>query len=251
MPKTTLYRSLGDLGYRSWKPVKVQFLSEADYETRVTCCRAILEKYDNARRRDNLFFSDECAFYAQAKSSNICMWSKVNPHFYEQIDQHPPTAMAWAAMSAKYIIGPFFIEGSVTADAYIQLLETQLLPALNDKRIMISSHLQQDGAPAHTALRTRDFLNQHFADRWVGKYGPTPWPPRSPDLTSCDNALWGILKPNIVTKKAQTKEELKTVIRQAFADVPAPVLRTINDRTFRRLHLCIAKGGLQVDPFDV
>lgn len=94
MSRATLWRSLRDLGYRSWKPVKVQFLSDADYETRVTYCQAILKKYDNARRRDNIFFSDECAFYSEGKGSQICMWSKANPHFYEQIAQHPPTVMA-------------------------------------------------------------------------------------------------------------------------------------------------------------
>ena len=36
IPQTSLYRSMtDDLGYRNWKPTKVQFLSEADHQSRV------------------------------------------------------------------------------------------------------------------------------------------------------------------------------------------------------------------------
>jgi hypothetical protein len=251
MSRTTLWRLLKDQGYQSWKPVKVQFLSDEDHENRVNCCQHILQKYENSRRSDNLFFSDECAFYAEGKNAlQVCMWSKGNPHFYEQISHHPPMVMTWAAMSAKHLIGPFFIEGSVTTDSYIQMLKTQLIPALNAKGLLYVAHFQQDGAPAHTAIKTRNFLNQHFPDRWIGKYGPVAWPARSPDLSSCDNALWGMLKPKIVKAKVKSKEELKDVIRQAFGQFPQTVLPSINKRTFHRLHLCIEKGGFQVDPFD-
>lgn len=253
MSRSSLLRVMKqDLGYHSFKPVKVQFLSEADHLNRVTCCEQILNHYDNGRRRDKLFFSDECAIYAEGKcSTRLCFWSKANPHFWEEVKQHPPTVMVWAAMSAKYLIGPFFMTGGITAEKYIAMLENEFMPALTDKGVRLSCHFQQDGAPAHTAIATRDFLNQHFPDRWIGKYGPVSWPPRSPDLSSCDNALWGILKPKIVTEKAQSVEQLKAVIRQEFLQFPKDLLQKINDRTFRRFHLCIEKNGLQVDPFDI
>ena len=48
-------------------------------------------------------------------------------------------------------------------------------------------------------LCVRNILNKHFPGRWIGgssSASPTPlaWPPRSPDLTTPDNALWGITK---------------------------------------------------------
>ena len=136
--------------------------------------------------------------YAEGHGGNkmIFFWSKENPHYYEQVRQYPPLVITSAAISGKHLIGPFFINGNVTSESYINMLRTQFVPALEDKGIVLSSHLQQDDVPAHTAHAIRNFLNETFQDRWVSKHGPTPWPPRSPDITSCDNALWGILKPN-------------------------------------------------------
>ena len=247
----TLHRIMKkDLGYSAWKPTKVQFLSEEDRQNRVQCCQRILAKYDNCIRRNKLFFSDECAVYAEAHNIKLSFWSKENPHFWEEVRQHPPQIMIWAAMSGRYLIGPFFITGGVTAEKYINMLRTQFIPELEAKGISQSAHLQQDGAPAHTAVATRNFLNETFQDRWVSKFGPTPWPSRSPDLTSCDNALWGILKPKITAYKTRNVDDLKEVIATEFRSFPEDLLDSINKRTFRRMHLCIEKEGLQVDPYD-
>ena len=198
-----------------------------------------------------MFFSDECAIYAEGKGAiRLSFWSKENPHFWEQVTQHPPTVMVWAAMSAKWLIGPYFLTGGVTAASYIDMLRSQFIPELQRKGLLLQSHFQQDGAPAHTAITTRKFLTDTFQDRWVGKFGPTPWPARSPDLSSCDNALWGILKPRIVQQKAGNVDALKNIIKTEFTRFPRHTLDAINRRTFRRFHLCVQYDGLQVDPYD-
>jgi hypothetical protein len=46
--------------------------------------------------------------------------------------------------------------------------------------------LQEDGAPPHGGLPVRQFLEVTFRKRWIGRDGPTPWPPRSPDITPLD-----------------------------------------------------------------
>jgi len=43
----------------------------------------------------------------------------------------------------------------------------------------------QDGAPAHSS-RIRNHLNLKFPDKWIGRYGPIAWCPRSSDLTSLE-----------------------------------------------------------------
>lgn len=181
---------------------------------------------------------------------NSVFWSKQNPYFWEQVQQHPPSLMVWAAMCAEHLIGPFFFDGSVNATAYIEMLRTNFVPALEQRRLLYSSHFQQDGAPAHTAIVTRNYLNNVFPDRWVGKFGPIAWPARSPDLTSCDNALWGMLKPKVLARKCQTTDELKNVIRAEFANVTVATLQAIHKRTFRRFQICVDQDGNQVDPYD-
>ena len=129
------------------------------------------------------------------------MWSKQNPHFWEQVV---------TVMSQDNLIGPFFITGRLNSDAYVYLLQTQFLPELQRRGIKDTCHFQQDGAPAHTALNSRNFLNTHFPDRWVGKFGSIQWPPRSPDLTSCDNSLWWIIKPKVLRQQPHTAKDIRS-----------------------------------------
>ena len=55
-------------------------------------------------------------------------------------------------------------------------------------------YFQHDGAPPHYTIRVREFLNEIFPNRWLGRGGPVVWPPRSPDLTPLDYYLWGHMK---------------------------------------------------------
>ena len=43
------------------------------------------------------------------------------------------------------------------------------------------------------------FLNVTFPNRWIGRGGPTPWPPRSPDITPLDLFLWRYVKDKYVS----------------------------------------------------
>ena len=46
----------------------------------------------------------------------------------------------------------------------------------------------QDGAPPHFSCFATDVLrvNERFPDAWIGRGGPIPCPPRSPDLSPLD-----------------------------------------------------------------
>ena len=56
---------------------------------------------------------------------------------------------------------------------------------------------QQDGAPSHWGSHVRRFLDATFPNRWIGRDGPTPWPPRSPDNTPTDFFLWRYVKNKV------------------------------------------------------
>ncbi|KAJ4436659.1 hypothetical protein ANN_16790 [Periplaneta americana] len=75
------------------------------------------------------------------------------------------------------------------------MLEQWFMPQLQSD----SAHFmcQQDGAPPHFHNEVRTFLNDRLPNRWIGRAGRDDmqilfWPPRSPDLTSCDFYLWGM-----------------------------------------------------------
>ena len=83
------------------------------------------------------------------------------------------------------IIGPFiFAESTITASIYLDMLKHYVVSQLEEFQPRVV--FQQDGAPPHWGLIIRDFLNETFPNRWIGRNGPTPWPPRSPDITPLD-----------------------------------------------------------------
>jgi hypothetical protein len=64
--------------------------------------------------------------------------------------------------------------------------------------------LQEDGAPPHWGLLVRHFLYVTFPNRWIGRDGPTPWPPRSPDITPLDFFYGGLFRTKCIRHQCQT-----------------------------------------------
>ena len=247
--KSNVHHCLKKQSYKPYKPTFVQFLTNNDKQIRVDCCRELSLTLSPEDKR-KVLFSDECAVYGDCKMKNVVFWSKDNPHYHQQIIQHPPMVMIWGAMSFGHLIGPFFIEGRLTAAQYCNLMNEEVIPALKQLDIFHTCIFQQDGAPAHTAKESQELLNNNFPDRWIGKFGPLSWPPRSPDLTSCDNALWGIVKKRIHSANPHTREEVKEAARVAFQSITQDELANIHKRTWRRIDLCVDLEGVQVDPYE-
>lgn len=55
---------------------------------------------------------------------------------------------------------------------------------------------QQDEAPPHFALTVRNYLNQAFPGRWIGRALPRMWPSCTPDLTPFGFYAWNFTKSN-------------------------------------------------------
>jgi hypothetical protein len=68
---------------------------------------------------------------------------------------------------------------------------------------------EQDGAPPHFHRNVTTFLDETFPGRWVGRRGPTAWPPRSPDLTPLDFFAWGCIKDVVCSRKVRDLADLK------------------------------------------
>ena len=88
--------------------------------------------------------------------------------------------------------------------------------------------------PAHCAITVREYLNEVFPGRWIGRGSPVlpaplAWPPRSPDLTTYDNSLWGFKKGIVSQRRYNTTDELKDAVRQAFRQVTPAMLRKMSN----------------------
>ena len=83
---------------------------------------------------------------------------------------------------------------------------------------------EQDGAPQHWDLIVRDFLNKTYPNRWIGRNGLTPWPSRSPDITSLDFFLWGYVKDRVYRTPERDVETLQSRIIDVLATVNEEML---------------------------
>ena len=76
-----------------------------------------------------------------------------------------------------------------------------------------------DGAPPHFSRVARQFLNRHFANKWIGRGGPVAWPARSPDFNPLDFHLWGHLKSIVYATWIENAEILRNRTEQGFRQI--------------------------------
>lgn len=102
---------------------------------------------------------------------------------------------------------------------------------------------QHDGAPPHQTGPVREYLNEKFPNKWIGKNGPIAWPARSPDLTVPDTFLWGTLKNRVYAQEFENVEQLRaSIIDQCRAIRRRDIERAVQNLE-RRARLCIQEGG--------
>ncbi|KAJ4449729.1 hypothetical protein ANN_01133 [Periplaneta americana] len=142
-----------------------------------------------------------------------------------------PGGTVWCDLSSRGIVGPYIVEGTVTGEKYLQMLETTI-PRLNDLLENENGfYFQQDGAPAHFHANVRNFLDRTLNQRWIERRGSAAeFPPRSPDLTLPDFYIWGVLKDTVYATKPQTLEELRVQIEHACDDIPLETIQLVAAR---------------------
>jgi len=94
---------------------------------------------------------------------------------------------------------------------------------------------QQNGAPPHFHRDVTTFLDENFPRHWVGRGGPTAWPPRSSDLTPLDFFAWGFIKDAEYRRKVRDLADLRQRIIEAVELITLHML--IN--TWQELEYCL------------
>ena len=239
------------LSSNKWHPYKIQLhqhLTEDDPDRRVQFAEwATAELATNPDLPLLVLFSDEANFYVngEVNKQNHRYWSDTNPHWIDTSGMvGGQKVMVWCGIFGTRIIGPFFIYGTLNADKYKRLLEEEILPSVLSADGSYPTFFQQDGAPPHYGRGVREYLDQKFPGRWIGRRGPVEWPPRSPDLTPLDFYLWGHLKSMVYSVKIRNLQHLVQRIEDACAAVRPEILLAVPEEWKRRVaHTIVAQGG--------
>jgi hypothetical protein len=100
---------------------------------------------------------------------------------------------------------------------------------------------QEDGATCHTSCESLSRIHDVFTEeRTVTK---RLWPPRSPDLSTCDFYLWGYLKGKVYANNPKTLEDLKENIRTEIRRIDTAELHRVYDNMLHCAQKCIDVQG--------
>lgn len=246
--RTSIQRILKRQKYHPYHLILSQELSMADYDYRVTFCEWLQGVMENDFLC-KILFSDEATFMnsGHVNKHNMHYWAVENPHWMRSVPfQHRWSLNVWCGIIGDFVIGPYFFEETVTSESYCDLLKNRLPALLEDVPLHIRREMwfQQDGAPPHFAIITRQFLNEKFGNKWIGRGGPRQWPPRSLDLTPLDFFLWGYVKDKVMFEPPTTKENMKQRIRDACASVTPEILTNVRTTLMFRVNKCLqVRGG--------
>ncbi|KAJ8950084.1 hypothetical protein NQ318_017809 [Aromia moschata] len=131
------------------------------------------------------------------------------------------------------LIGPIKLPNRLDGNSYLDFLQNTLPDLFEDVPLNLRNQMYfiHDDAPPHFARIVREYLNEQFPGRWIGRGNDAPisWPPRSPCLNPCDFSIWGDLKQKVYSVSFENEEQLWNRIQNAVQELQ-------NEETQRRVH---------------
>lgn len=253
MSRRSVQRILNKHKYHPYKMRLVQELSEDDFDRRVEFCDEMMTRYVE----NNYFFfwtcfSDEATFELNGKVNrhNMRYWADSNPYWMRDTHtQYNAKVNVWAGILNNRIVGPFFLDETLNAQRYLHLLRDRIIPAIREivGELFENVWFQQDGAPPHFGRNVREYLDETFPHRWIGRRGSIEWPARSPDLTPLDFFYWGYLKDRVYATKPVCINDLKERILMVSQSVTPEMLTNVSNTLYLRFGHCQAVNGQQFE----
>uniref|UniRef100_A0A3B1IEA9 Tc1-like transposase DDE domain-containing protein n=1 Tax=Astyanax mexicanus TaxID=7994 RepID=A0A3B1IEA9_ASTMX len=125
----------------------------------------------------------------------------------------PQSLMIWGCMSGKGTGEMTVVNSTINAQVYIDILDSFLIPSIEqmfgDNEIIF----QDDNASCHRAKTVKAFLGERHIQSMS-------WPANSPVLNPIENLWWKLKK--MVHKKAPTcKADLATAIKESWHQIDA------------------------------
>lgn len=246
-----VWRILNDSLLYPYHIQRVQALLPRDFPCRINFCSWYLNRLAVDPTFDcKILFTDEASLSRNSiiNFHNNHIWALENPHEIVETQFQAQFALnVWGGIIGDHLIGPVFLPSRLTGESYRFFLQHELSSLLEDLPLLLRNQMwfMHDGAPAHFSTLSREYLNDAYENRWIGRSGPQLWPPRSPDLNCLDFFLWGHIKSLVYTSPVDSIDNLRNRIFDAFAMVrnTPGVFASVRASMKRRSEACIRVGG--------
>lgn len=258
-PKISAPRLAGKVANTSQKTFSVQtirnVLHEGNYYGRAARKKPFISERNRRKRLDfakanvnqpaefwnKVIFSDESKFNIFGSDGRQFVWRKPNTeletrHLTPTIKHGGGSVLVWGCMASNGVGNLYFIEDTMTALMYIDILRHNLKASAKNLGLETSFIFQQDNDPKHTANRTREWL-LYNAPRQLKT------PPQSPDINPIEN-LWHQLDLAVRKHKISSKEELKRTLLQEWQKITPGTTNALILSMKNRLQAVINAKGM-------
>jgi hypothetical protein len=141
-----------ELGLKPYRPQLLHALNEDDPDRRCEFADTFLNLIAaDSSFLNRIVWSDEAIFKlnGHVNGHNCVYYAVENPHIVITEEMNAPGITLWAGIWSGGIIGPFFFYDNVTADNYLDMLEENIVPAIEKEMNLDETFYMHDGAPAH------------------------------------------------------------------------------------------------------
>ena len=237
----TAHGRLHEQGFRCRIPAVKPLLNGRQQQKRLKWCR---EKKEERRKTteqwSSVMFSDESKFVISfGNKGRPRVWRKKGERNTDgclrRNVKFPQSVMVWGAMSSAGVSDLCFLESSVNAAVYQDILEYFMMPAADQLVGDNEFIFQQDLAPPHSAKSTQAWCENchvHVLD----------WPANSPHLNPIEN-LWGIVKKKLHKHQPNTCEQLKDAMKTCWNEVTPHECQQLLHSMPRRIEAVIKARG--------
>jgi hypothetical protein len=240
--KTQIGYELSSMHIRSIRRIPIPRMTEVNREYRN---RFAEEIRTNFLMLLPWLFTDESSITRNA--TDFTVWRVPgmldDQNIYSPKEQFPIRIMVWGAIAHDFKSDLIKVEGTLNSDGYKKLItESGVIDHMNDRYGQKAWVFQDDGASAHRAKKTREFL----AERCLILSTEGHWPAHSPDLNVIEN-LWYILKTRMTVSDCQTANDIWLEAQRVWNEISIEEVNQLVDSFYYRLEAVIALNGLTLN----
>ena len=237
----TVRRRLRESGLRNRRMVRRPRLSPAHVSRREAW--AMQRVHWRLRQWKRVIFTDESRFRLFHADGRIHVWREPRQALLQhhvQVSEHQgPSLHVWGGISYEGKTELVFLNTSVTGNVYRNVLQTHLLPFVQEKHGGPSECILQDDNAAPHRAAVVDQWKQHAQLRTLR------WPSKSPDMNPIEH-VWSHMKRKIRQQSPppQNLEQLRQEMKNCWDDIPRDYLKRLVLSMPKRVNsLLVSRGG--------